>query len=198
MCWWSQPPQFGQYQACLCSDDVYGHSLVNTEPVYVMTMSTTTVWSIPSLFMLWRCLLTEFGRYYACLCSEDVNWQSLVNNLPFMFWRCQLTEFGHACLWSDNINWLSLVNNLPVYVLTMSTDRVWSITCLVMFWRCLLTEFGQCRACLVSDDVKWHGNIIPVHMLWPWPQVGNIGLIMVHWQNNGHIIHQDFVPILGK
>ena len=63
--WWSQLMQFNHNcNACLWADEVNQQSLVNTEPVYVL-MSTVRVWSIPCLFMFWRCLMTEFGQYHA-------------------------------------------------------------------------------------------------------------------------------------
>ena len=176
------------------------YSSVNTMPVYDLVKSmltqfgwyhaglglgkvnTDTAWLIWCLFMGWWSQPTQFGQYQACLCSEDVYWQSLVNTLPDYVLTMSMTkEFGqyHACLCSDNVYWHSLVNTMPVFVLTISTARVWSKTCLVMFWRC--------------HDVK---------MSWSWSQVGNIGVIIVHWPNKGHITHlltlKHFVPILGK
>ena len=45
-------------------------------------------------------------------------------------------QFNHncnACSWADEVNQHSLVNTELVYVMTMSTERVWSITSLFMF-----------------------------------------------------------------
>ena len=141
--------QFGQYHACLWPGKV----------------NIDTVWSIPCLFMVWwsqdwhnlvntmpvyglvKSMVTQFGWYHAGLGLGKVNIDTawLIWCL-FMDWWSQLMQFNHncnACSWADEVNQHSLVNTELVYVMTMSTERVWSITSLFMFWRCLLTEFGQ-------------------------------------------------------